>query len=457
MNRTESNITTRIILITIVLLFVTNLLLSVLLLHNTRITSMTLINERMLDIVNCAAASINGDNLKMLTADSVGTPEFLDVYKSLVAFRDNINKDHLKYIYCVYEDENGDICFALDPDEEAPGQYGEKANHGDGIYDALKGIPTVDTKSYSDSWGNFFSAYSPVYDSDGELVGLVMVDFDANWYKNQIMADMWVIMLVSVISLTVNAAAILLTTNKLRHSLSRLYTEMDILADDISDLTDESQENYDPAVAVIKNGDKISESILRLRTLQKKIRDYIYHMKTQAFSDALTGVGNRTAFAELVDDLNRKIADGTADFAAAVFDINCLKRINDEQGHEAGDSIIVDAATVLKEVYGVQNVYRIGGDEFIVIIQNTTAESIKSTIERVNKYLEDVNRRPERQKATLYLSKGTVLYNSAVDSHFNDVFKRADDEMYADKALFYSHSEDRRRSDRTTGKPKETK
>ena len=446
MKRTESNIATKIIIVTIILLCVTNILLSVILLHNARKTSKALINERMLDIVNCAAASVNGDNFKAITADKE-SPEFKDVYRSLAAFRDNINKEHLKYIYGVYQD--GDVFrFAVDTDLVNPGDYGETAGHGDGVYEAIKGTPTVDTKPYTDEWGTFFSAYSPVRDSEGNIVGLVMVDFDATWYSSQIASDMGIIIFVCALSVLINVVSILLTTSKLRNSLSRLYTEMDILGDDISDLTDDNTTGIEaPYTNQRDGGDTLSDTILRIRALQKKIRVYISHMKSQAFSDSMTGVGNRTAFAERTEELNKKIEAGTADFAIAIFDINGLKHINDEIGHEAGDRIIIDTASALKEVFGIEHIYRIGGDEFIAIINHATVDEMEGMFERLDYSIGEINKRSDRRKAPLSVSKGTVAFRAGLDGHFNDVFKRADEAMYRDKAAFYLKTGGRRKDD----------
>lgn len=436
MKKTKRNLTTRMLTVTVMLLLVTNVILSVILLHNSRQTAKTLIQQRMLDIANCAAASVNGDNFKAITNDKTA-PEFTDVYRSLAAFRDNINKDHLKYIYGVYHDGD-DFRFAVDTDPDDPADYGEIAAHGDGIYDAIEGSPTVDNKSYTDEWGTFYSAYSPVRDSGGNIVGLVMVDFDAHWYSRQIMGEMSVIITVCVISLTINAAAVFITTDKLRHNMSRLYTELDILSDDISDLTEDSSDDADNPFMQSDKDDEISKTIYRTRYLQSKVRSYISRMKSQAFSDAMTGVGNRTAFTELVDEINRKISDGTADFAAAVFDINGLKHINDDIGHDAGDKIIIDAASALKEIFGRERLYRIGGDEFMVILDNATSDEMESMFERLDHVIEDINRQPDRRKAPLYISKGAADFRPGLDSHFNDIFKRADEVMYDNKAAFYA-------------------
>ena len=443
MKKSKKNITLRLVVVTVILLFITNLILSAVLLHNSITTSKMLIHERMLDIANCASASVSGERFKTI---ATSRDAYKNVYDSLAAFRDNINKDHLKYIYAVYQGEDKGFYFAVDTDLDDPGKYGAPAGHGDGIYEAIKGTPSVDAKPYTDDWGTFFSAYSPIRDNSGEIVGLVVVDFDANWYTQQIRSDMSVIIIVCVISVLVSAAAVFFATEKLRQSLSRLYTEMDILYDDISDLTADISVENEPRRSQ-ESGDDISETVYKIRYLQSKVRMYISRVKSQAFSDSMTGVGNRTAFAELTAELNKKIEDKTADFSIAVFDINGLKHINDETGHEEGDRIIIDAAAAIKDVFGVENTFRIGGDEFIVVMQHTTTDEMESLLERLDRTLNDVNNRSERKEAKLYISKGTVSFRVGLDNHFNDVFRRADEAMYHDKAAFYLRRGDRRKMD----------
>ena len=119
----------RMIITTLVVLFISTMLLSGILLNNSMATAKALINERMLDIANCGAAVVNGDDLEVLTADSYDTPEYQSVLNSLVVFRDNINKDHLRYIYCAYQGEDGEFYFSIDPSFDAA-PFGQKLIHG---------------------------------------------------------------------------------------------------------------------------------------------------------------------------------------------------------------------------------------------------------------------------------------------------------------------------------------
>ena len=445
MKKTNGYTAIKIIVVALIVMFITNVLLSLILLRNSMKTATTLINERMLDIANCGAAVINGDHLKTLTKDDVNTPEYQSVLNSLVVFRDNINKEHLKFIYCAYQGDDGEFYFSVDPSFDAA-PFGEKLNHADGIYAAIKGTPSVDSMPYSDEWGTFYSAYSPVRDSSGNIVGLVIVDFDASWYSNQVASQMGTIIFVCLGSVFINALALLAATSKLRHNLKRLYTEMDILADDIAYLT----ENKTPveAYGTEAKGDRIAQTIYKIRSLQKKIRVYVSRMKNQAYNDPLTGTGNRMAYSERVTELNKNIKGGVANFSMVIFDINGLKTINDDKGHEAGDSIIKDAARAIIKTFGAENVYRIGGDEFAAILSSKHLDEIDYMISNLDAAIAEINKEPGRKYIPLSISKGAAEFLDDGVDDFNSVLKRADDAMYNDKSEYYKNNGGRRRSDR---------
>ena len=142
----------------------------------------TQINERMLDISNTAAAMLDGDDLEKLTKDDYGTPEYDKVMKTLSYFQENIELD---YIYCIMQVGDKKFVFGVDPTVEDPGEFGSPIVYTDALYHASKGVADVDDAPYTDEWGTFYSAYSPVFDSDGNVAGIVAVDFDSEWYMSK--------------------------------------------------------------------------------------------------------------------------------------------------------------------------------------------------------------------------------------------------------------------------------
>ena len=97
----------------------------------------------------------------------------------------------------------------------------------------------------------------------------------------------------------------------------------------------------------------------------------IYDIEIQRDTDPLTGVKNKNAYDRKVEDISLRIKNkDNIKFAIALFDINDLKVTNDQFGHNAGDKLIIRSARLICSQFKRSPVYRIGGDEFVVILEN---------------------------------------------------------------------------------------
>ena len=170
-----------------VILLVSSILFCTVSVSRARVGIRKAIQQRMLDIANCASGSVNGDMLKNLQKDSVGSDEYNEIYKTLSVFKDNVE---LEYVYCIKEEEKDHFIFTLDIDTVRPAKYGETAEYTEALAKAGSGTAAVDDISYTDTWGTFYSAYSPVFDSEGNVAGIVAVDFTADWFEGQLASQM---------------------------------------------------------------------------------------------------------------------------------------------------------------------------------------------------------------------------------------------------------------------------
>lgn len=152
-----------------------------------------------------------------------------------------------------------------------------------------------------------------------------------------------------------------------------------------------------------------------------------------AYTDALTGLKNKTAYKELTYNTDKQISDGECKgFAVVVIDINDLKKVNDCFGHEQGDLLIQRAASVVKKVWGV-HAYRIGGDEFAVILPDTDRETLKKDMQLFETETEAVKELAQGREISLRMAVGAAVYEPETDKEYADVFRRADSAMYEDK------------------------
>ena len=167
-------------------------------------------------------------------------------------------------------------------------------------------------------------------------------------------------------------------------------------------------------------------------------------LSEMAVVDGLTGVGNKTAYLQKIHSLDDAIRRGTASFTVYVFDLNGLKGINDKYGHESGDTAITDAAEVLKTVFGKENLYRIGGDEFIAVFDGMKKPDTERCFADLEKAMRSLDLTGKLYKEPLAIAKGAAAFCPGEDKEYRDVFRRADQFMYEEKTAYYK-THDRRR------------
>ena len=172
---------------------------------------------------------------------------------------------------------------------------------------------------------------------------------------------------------------------------------------------------------------QLAESNAKLAELQTKY----------AYNDQMTGLQNRRAYSEKVELLSKQLP---VPLTVVMADINGLKEANDTLGHEAGDELIIGSAECLKKSFdGIDTIYRLGGDEFTVIVERSEAEA-KMCLERMEKICADWKGQ--------YISGISISYGTASTEEFSDLdslLKAADLRMYEYKSNYYQSSGKERR------------
>ena len=128
------------------------------------------------------------------------------------------------------------------------------------------------------------------------------------------------------------------------------------------------------------------------------------------------------------------IDEGMARFTIFVMDLNYLKQMNDQYGHEFGDMLISDAATVLQHVFGEDRVYRVGGDEFVALLEDTESIRAADYAKSLDLEIREFNAGAKRYELPLALAYGYSSYDREHDRYFDEVFSRADESMYEMKS-----------------------
>lgn len=195
---------------------------------------------------------------------------------------------------------------------------------------------------------------------------------------------------------------------------------------------------------LISNGDydaKIVHSNIReinllstaFENMIANLREYKNLQHHLAHRDSLTGLRNTTSYKEWVVEFDAKIKEGGVSFGVAVLDMNKLKETNDIHGNVLGNELIVTASRIICDTFKKSPVFRIGGDEFCVILQNRDLTDIKMLFEHLDAICETVCIDKNNVKIPISIAKGFAEFDSDKDTEFSDVFERADSEMYINK------------------------
>lgn len=152
--------------------------------------------------------------------------------------------------------------------------------------------------------------------------------------------------------------------------------------------------------------------------------------------DELTGIRNKNAFAECGENYDRRIrsADQELAFGIVMCDVNDLKRINDTRGHSFGDEALRRACRMISDVFEKSPVYRIGGDEFVVVLTGEEYQIREELLENLRRE----SYANGRSRSGPVVASGLAAYDMSTDASFNDVFKRADAAMYENKSMLKS-------------------
>ena len=156
-----------------------------------------------------------------------------------------------------------------------------------------------------------------------------------------------------------------------------------------------------------------------------------------AYSDALTGLGNRAAYLERLEGC---VKEHIQRLGIVYLDVNNLKKVNDVQGHEQGDILIRTAAEVIEESFGAfGRAYRIGGDEFCVLIDTNAMEVYDRAVDIFKKKIETVNK-SGKYNFQLQIAHGFICCEADSMKTIEDAVKAADERMYRNKVQLKKNS-----------------
>ena len=360
--------------------------------------------------------------------------------------------------YVVPTGEPGYVYWMIDAFREPSDKVGEQYmllcdevldapedGHENMWYALEKGEPSPGYDVYDNEYGRTYAWYRPVI-IDGKVRGAIGVEVEIDAVNREIfvstmpqLISMAVILIIAVIILLyyINRRYI----SKIEHLSEKVgvYAEkkdVEISSAIEKDVTgnDELSALANQTAAMILELDNYMKNLVATTNELTRTKEQAEKLGQLATRDSLTGVRNKTAYDENVKKLQQTLEAGETEFGIAVVDLNNLKRINDQHGHAQGNLAIQKICRIVCDVFEHSPVFRIGGDEFAIILRGRDYTYIDELVERFGKELKeleaDMSLKPwEAVSAAI----GFAKYDAALDDEVADVFIRADAAMYKNK------------------------
>ena len=395
------------------------------------------------DMSECARTYVESEKYRQFQAFF---DEFIDCYEDV----------HYLYILKVEDPEAAinirDICSANSTyeKENEPDMVLHLGDGEEGWYDAetaraFLAIQQGDEDVFytnPSQWGVDYTLARPLVNAAGEHYGVLCADVSIDEINAVVYRNIYINIGVIVVA---GCLFILLLLLWMRRNVTKPLNQLEKSVTEYAGGSAGKRDPEDlvfeaPRLKVHNEVQSLSQAVVKL---SEDMRDYAKGLvaaeneseglKTQAYRDALTKVKNKAAYDIVSESLDRDAANNVAEFGIVMVDLNHLKAINDRYGHERGNEYIVGSSGIVCDEFSHSPVFRIGGDEFAVILQGDDyyrreilcaelKERFRLSAE--NELVDPWKRYSAAVGMSVYKTGDTV----------EAVFKRADQAMYEEKS-----------------------
>lgn len=310
----------------------------------------------------------------------------------------------------------------------------------DKFYEIQKGYKDAFLRDPS-KWGDDYTLARPLISEAGDHYGLLCVDVSYEEINSTVYINVYINIGVIV------GCALLFIIMFLRWLRAYIVSPLGILEKSVIDYAESAEGKREPAdllytVPELGVNNEVRTLAEEVRKLSICMRDYVQQvlnaqketrgLKEQILQDPLTLVKSKAAYNLEEEVLQESIDEGKAEFAILMADMNNLKLINDKYGHEKGNVYIVGGCQMICEIYDHSPVYRVGGDEFVVVLRGRDYERrnelLKTLKEKVWSSMNDESLSPWERYS---VAAGMSEYEDGDD--VDSVLRRADQAMYKEK------------------------
>lgn len=373
--------------------------------------------------------------------------EFLSLREVIRKLQDNNNVDCVYLVFIDFEKEY--FIYLVD------GAYEDACPPGciDVVYEVNRdilnnperGFPAYETDT--EEYGKLLTAGVPIYYGE-EVIAYAMVDLSVQSLRSEQARSVYKLYgyLVST-AIILSLVALFIIKKTMTKPIKMLSEASRRFADAKTD-----DEEYVFSNLKIRTRDELQELAESMKSMEIQIKDNIKElvdmnekliasqnmaseMSELANKDALTNVGNNMAYERLISKIDEKIKeDPNLKFGVAMVDLNDLKQINDTFGHKCGDEAIIKLSKIICKHFAHSPVFRIGGDEFVAVLQNEDYDNAEKIIGDFRNFMKkNTIDRVITDQESITAPVGYSSYDAKVDKSYADVFNRADNNMYQEK------------------------
>ena len=378
-------------------------------------------------------------------------PEYARVFERLREVQDNSG---VGCIYVLFPDlENMNYIYVIDADKGEPCPVGciDSYDWAADIGDSLKIHPERGINAYitdTEEYGRLVSTMMPITNEKNEVLAYACADLAMDTIVRAQNISTLILVFISLISFIL---VYLILINLVNRSIVKPIRELSDTAEHYWD-NGEAHVRSNFSYIKVKTNDEIKVLTESMQKMENDINSYFITldatkqeltaareetegMKQLATKDALTGIRNKTAYDAEVKNLQYGVDSGLIDsYGIAMIDLNFLKKINDNYGHDKGNIAIKKVCQTVCGVFAHSPVFRVGGDEFVVILMNQDLKDLDVLVYKFKDLIKDIyNDESLEQWERISASIGYAIYDPSVDKNVENVFKRADDAMYKNK------------------------
>ena len=409
------------------------------------------------DILNYTLSHIDGDNLRVC----IDTVTESEKYKETLLFMDDYMEHigDIHYFYAVLPlntNDTGNVMSVLSAERYYDRYVDTEGNLylgwiSDDEYDAETAQDLIDIMEGDDivffeektEWGTDYTGAVPIKDSLGDPVAVLAVDIDISFLQGLILRN--TIIYVAIVS----GAGLMFIILFIIWSRRNITRPIKALAESAEGFVDHSSGQRDvdalrfeaPAIDDDNEVKALSDAIVKMtEDMREYVADVISaeqkaaNMQELANRDSLTGIRNKTAYDNEIKRIAVKLEDGETEVGLAMVDLNFLKKINDTYGHDKGDKAIKKLCGLICVIFDHSPVFRIGGDEFVIILRGNDYNNYNDLEKQFEAKLADIAKDDSLEPwEKVSASMGAAFYDSEIDEDMDSLFKRADHTMYEKK------------------------